>query len=157
MSSIKLSKSERFDLEKLHKKEHERRFADRIKTILLLDEGWNYMQIARILLLDDQTIRNYEQRFLNDGIFGVLSYNHKGGFSKLSTAQESELKEHIIAHHYHDSKALIKYIKNTYSIEYSATGMLDLLHRLGFIYKKPSGAVKLFRYSHRNNLCFLFS
>jgi transposase len=137
MSSIKFTKSERLDLEKLHKKEHERRFADRIKTILLLDEGWNYMQIAKILLLDDQTVRNYEQRFLNDGISGLLSDNHKGGFSKLSSEQESELKEHIIAHHYHDSKALIEYIKNTYRLDYSTTGMLDLLHRLGFIYKKP--------------------
>ena len=61
MSSIKLTQSERFDLEKLHKGEHERRFTDRIKTILLLDEGWEYSQIAKILLLDDQTVRNYEK------------------------------------------------------------------------------------------------
>ena len=137
MSSIQLTKSERLDLEKLHKKEPERRFADRIKTILLLDKGWTYNQIAMILLLDDQTVRNYEQRFLNDGIASLLSDNYKGGFSKLSTEQESGLKEHIIVHHYHDSKALVEYIKATYGVEYSNTGVLDLLHRLGFVYKKP--------------------
>jgi transposase len=84
-------------LEKRHKKEHERRFADRIKTILLLDEGLTYSRIAEILLLDDQTVRNYEQRFLEDGIDGLLSDNHKGGFSKLAPDQEANLKEHIVA------------------------------------------------------------
>jgi hypothetical protein len=49
--------------------------------------------------------------FLKDGIDGLLSDNHKGGFSKLVSEQEVELKEHIVAHHYHDSKALIEYIK----------------------------------------------
>lgn len=137
MSSIKLTQSERLKLEKLHKQEHERRFADRIKTVLLLDKGWSYFKIAETLLLDDQTVRNYEKRFLEYGVDGLLSDNHKGGFSKLTPEQEVELKEHITAHHYHDSKALIEYIKNTYGVEYSTTGMVDLLHRLGFVYKKP--------------------
>ena len=61
MSNIKLTQSERLNLETLHKRESERRFADRIKTVLLLDEGWAYAQIAKILLLDDQTARNYEK------------------------------------------------------------------------------------------------
>ena len=38
---------------------------------------------------------------------------------------------------YHDSKALIGYVKDNYGVEYSNTGIVDLLHRLGFTYKKP--------------------
>ena len=41
MPAIKLINSERLNLEKRHKKEHERKFADRIKSILFLDEGWS--------------------------------------------------------------------------------------------------------------------
>ena len=52
MPAIKLINSERLNLEKRHKKEHERKFADRIKSILFLDEGWSYEQIAKALLLD---------------------------------------------------------------------------------------------------------
>ena len=137
MPAIKLTNSACLSLEKRHKKENERKFADRIKSILFLNKGWGYEQIAEALLLDDQTVRNYEQRFLDNGIDSLLSDNHKGGFSKLVSEQEIELKEHIVAHHYHDSKALIEYIKATYSIEYSNTGVLDLLHRLGFVYKRP--------------------
>jgi hypothetical protein len=73
MSSIKLSKSERSYLEKLHRMENERKSADRIKTILLLDSGWTYSQIAEILLLDNQSIRNYEKRFLKNGIRELLA------------------------------------------------------------------------------------
>jgi len=36
---IKLTENERTKLKKIHKKEKERRKADRIKTILLLDQG----------------------------------------------------------------------------------------------------------------------
>ncbi len=137
MSSVKLTKSERSDLEKLHRIENGRKFADRIKTILLLDENWKYSQISKILLLDDQTVRNYEKRFLQNGIEELLSNSHQGGFSKLTPIQETELKEHVKTHHYHDSKALIKYVINNYGVKYSTTGMVTLLHRLGFTYKKP--------------------
>jgi len=137
MSSIKLSKLERSELEKLHRIENERKFADRIKTILLLDSGWTYSQIAEILLLDDQSIRNYEKRFLGNGVHELLSNGHKGGFSRLTSEQEAELKEHVSTHHYHNSKALIDYVRDNYGIKYSHSGMVDLLHRLGFTYKKP--------------------
>jgi len=137
MSSIKLTKLERSNLEKRHRRENERKLADRIKTILLLDSGWTYSQIAEILLLDDQSIRNYEKRFLRNGIHELLSNDYKGGFSKLSPEQENELKDHVEARCYHDSKALINYVKDNYDIKYSHSGMVDLLHRLGFTYKKP--------------------
>ncbi len=39
MSSIKLAKLERSGLKELHRSERDRKAADRIKTILLLDEG----------------------------------------------------------------------------------------------------------------------
>lgn len=137
MSSIELTAEERLELLKLHKAENGRRFADRIKTILLLDDGYSYSEISKVLFLDDQTIRNYEKYYLEAGLDRLLTYDYKGGFSKLTTEQEAELKKHIIENHYHDSKALIEYIKTTYGAEYSTTGIVDLLHRLGFIYKKP--------------------
>ena len=137
MSSIKLTKLERSNLEKHHRIENERKLADRIKTILLLDSGWTYSQIAKILLLDDQSIRNYEKRFLVNGIQELLTNGHKGGFSKLSPEQENELIDHVKIHCYHNSKALINYVSDNYYINYSHSGMVDLLHRLGFTYKKP--------------------
>jgi len=58
MSSTELTPEERSELLKLHKAEDGRKFADRIKTILLLDDGYSYSQISKVLFLDDQTIRH---------------------------------------------------------------------------------------------------
>lgn len=137
MTQIKLSEFERSELLKYHKKENNRKIADRIKTILLLDEGYSYFLISKVLFLDDQTIKNHEQIYCRSGLNELLSFRYKGSSSKLSSSAEFELKEHIASNHYHDSKALIEYVKGKYSIEYSRTGIIDLLHRLGFEYKKP--------------------
>ena len=68
--SIILSAEQKDELKSLHKQECYRRHADRIKAILFLDLGLTYDDIARYLLLDDQTIRNYEKRYsLNLYIF----------------------------------------------------------------------------------------
>jgi transposase len=55
----------------------------------------------------------------------------------LANLDRSRFKEHVCTGHYHNSKALVDYIRDSYGIEYSSTGMVDLLHRLGFTYKKP--------------------
>ena len=48
-----------------------------------------------------------------------------------------ELTKRLEEHTYIDSKAIIAYIKKKYKVEYKASGIKDLLHRLGFVYKKP--------------------
>ena len=131
-----LTKKERTELRELHRQESCRRFADRIKAVLLLDSGWSYAQIAEGFLLDDQTIRNYEKTFFEKGIWGLLKTGYKGGEPKLTAEQESELKKHIANTIYSSSGAINKYVKETYGIEFSDSGMVDLLNRLGFVYKK---------------------
>lgn len=44
---------------KTHRLTRDGRLRDQLKSILLLDQGWSYEQIAQALFLDDQTIRNY--------------------------------------------------------------------------------------------------
>ncbi|MCH9756592.1 MAG: IS630 family transposase, partial [Gammaproteobacteria bacterium] len=50
---------ERADLQKRHKKERDGRIRDRIKSVLAYDDGYTYSEIARLLLLDDETIGIY--------------------------------------------------------------------------------------------------
>ena len=84
-----------------------------------------------------RTIRNYEKYYLEAGLDRLLTFDYKSGFSRLTPEQESKLKEHVSTHHYQDSKALINYVKGHFEVKYSSTGIVDLLHRLGFTYKKP--------------------
>ncbi len=132
----KLAYNQRKKLKRLHRSEHNRRLADRIKTILLLDEGWTYAKIAEALLLDDQTIRNYEKIFSNQGTSGLLNTDYKGGLANLSVEQEVALKDHIVNNTYSSSATIIEYVKQTYDIEFSGSGMVHFLERIGFVYKK---------------------
>jgi len=49
-----------------------RRFADRIKAILLLDNGWAYEEVAEALFLDDATIRRYHKAYKDEGVNGLV-------------------------------------------------------------------------------------
>ena len=57
-------------------------------------------------------------------------------FRKLSHAIwfRQYLEEHILP----DAKSVIAHIDNQYGVHYSVSGVTDLLHRLGFSYKKPT-------------------
>ena len=51
-----------------HQFEAERRYADRIKALLLWDSGWSFNQITEALLLDEKTIRRYRKLYEEEGL-----------------------------------------------------------------------------------------
>ena len=83
MRKILLSNSEVKHLKILHKRETNRKFADRIKTVILLNDDWSYSKISKILLLDNQTIINYESKYFKGGIDSLLASDYKGELSAL--------------------------------------------------------------------------
>lgn len=126
-------------LRKAHKTIRDKRLADRIKAVLMLHQGFSYPQITLALLLDEGTIRRYVKSFKEKGVEGLLKLHYSGGVSKLTQAQELELKTHLTSseHIYLSAKEVARYVKSTYSVSYSIIGITKLLHRLGFVYKKP--------------------
>ncbi len=52
-----LADEERASLQKPHKKERDKRICDRIKAVLLRDEGWTWVQIAHVLLLSEEVLK----------------------------------------------------------------------------------------------------
>jgi len=46
-----LTEQERSQLKLQHKQERDKRVCDRIKAILLYDDGWSPQQIAKVLLI----------------------------------------------------------------------------------------------------------
>lgn len=52
-----LTDEERLSLQRQHKKERDKRICDRIKAVLLRDEGWTWMQISHVLLLSEEVLR----------------------------------------------------------------------------------------------------
>jgi len=119
-----------------HRTERVKKKADRIKTILLLNEGLSYEQIAQVLFLDDNTIRRYETKFRSGGLDDLLDDNYVGGVSKLSEEQLSLLKDEVKQKIYLSAKEICKFVERKFGVQYSPEGLVHLLHRLGFVYKK---------------------
>lgn len=132
-----LSDDEVAILKQAHKQIRDKRLADRIKAILSLNEGFKYEDIAKILLLDEITLSRYLKAFKAKGIDGLLEMRYKGGQTKLTLFQESELKKHLETNTKRTVKEVVNYIETKYKIKFSVVGTTKLLHRLGFSYKKP--------------------
>jgi|SRR5918992_3214163 transposase len=110
-----------------------RKQADRIKTILALNVGLSYKQIARLLLLDETTIRRYEKEYRESGIDGLLEDHYVGSAGFLSETQEREVQIHLKTQMYQTAKEVVAYIQKAYNISYSVEGVTHLLHKLGFV------------------------
>ena len=131
-----LTKKERKDLRRQHRGEPERRYADRIKALLLWDEGWSFEEISHALLLDESTIRRYRTWYEAEGMERLLNDDWGGSESRLSEEQEVELIEYLDDHLCHTTSEVSEYVLERFGVEYSLRGMQHVLSRLGFVYKK---------------------
>jgi transposase len=138
MRDYTLSKAKVAELKLLHRSLHDKRQADRVKAVIALSEGWSAADIARILLFDEKTARIYFDRYQQGGIEALLQENYSGAEPKLNEHQMSELEDYLEEHIFTDAKSVIAHIYKQYSVLYSVSGVTDLLHRLGFSYKKPT-------------------
>ncbi len=120
-----------------HKSAKKKRDADRIKAVILLATGWTAAQVAEVLLLDDDTVRSYGVRYEKGGLKTLLKDNYKAKKAKLSDKEQEDLSQHIDAELYMTVQSIVDYVKKTYHVVYTLSGMTDLLHRMGFVYKKP--------------------
>jgi len=132
-----LTQEERNNIIQLHRSCSERRFADKLKSLLLLDNGYSCVEVGEILLLDDDTIRTYRAQYLNHGAESMLSDNNKGTLPKLNAIQLSKLESHLDKNTYSNTKGIIVWIKESFGVTYTTNGINSLLKRLGFVYKKP--------------------
>ena len=95
------------------------------------------MQVAEVLLMDDDTVRNYATRYEKGGLKTLLKDNYKAKKAKLSDKEQEALSNHIDTELYMTVQSIVDYVKKTYHVVYTISGMTDLLHRMGFVYKKP--------------------
>ena len=138
MKDYGLSKKEIADLERMHRSLRDKRQADRVKAVIALSKGWSAAQIAEILLFDEKTSRQYFARYQQGGLQALLNDNYSGAEPKLDEHQMSELEGYLEEHILPDAKSVIAHIDKQYRVRYSVSGVTDLLHRLGFSYKKPT-------------------
>jgi transposase len=92
-----LTGQDREQLKAQHKRERDGRVRDRIKAVLLTDEGWTPQQIAKVLLISDQAVRDHVHEYQASH---KLNPESGGSEEKLSEEQSKRLIAHLEAHTY---------------------------------------------------------
>lgn len=134
MEYKKLAVIERQELKAHHKQERDGRIRDRIKAVLMYDNGYSIAEISTVLLLSDEGIRKHLIDYHKDK---NLKPENGGSYSKLTVVQEAELIVHLEDNNYVYARDIGLYIERQYGVIYTLAGVIKLLHRLGFSYKKP--------------------
>ena len=134
--NIKLTPELKAALELRHSKVRDKRECDRLKAILLRSEGWKINMIAQALRLHECTITRHIRAFLNEQ---KLQPKNGGSESLLSDEQKKQLIEHLTEVTYYHTHQICSYIKQTFNITFSVSGLNKWLHRNGFSYKQPKG------------------
>jgi len=122
---------------RMHKAEKRKQPCDKIKAILMLNQGYSHQQVADILLLDMTTIWRWHQIYRDTGIKDLLQDHYTGGTCKLTEDQLKRFVHHLENNVYLTAKEVCAFVAKSYGIVYSAKGMTSLLHSLNFTYKKP--------------------
>ena len=138
MKDYTLSNKQIAELEQEHRQLKDKHQADRIKAVIALANGWSPAQVAEILLFDERTSRLLFERYQLGGIQALIENHHPGAESKLNDKQLRQLDRYLQEHLQTNSKAVIAYIRKQYGVAYTLSGITDLLHRMGFSYKKPT-------------------
>jgi len=137
MTTFTLTQDEISSLKRAHRTSKKKRNADRIKAIILLGTGWTIREVAEVLLLDDETIRNYLKRYKTGELNALLNDNYKGYSGKLCGLEIFQLDEHLNENTYLSTKEVVSYVAKRFGVDFSISGMTGWLHRWGYVYKKP--------------------
>lgn len=109
----------------------------RANVLLLLDKGWCISKIAEAFFINIETVRDWRRQFIMSGLdfLPLSSYSQREGH--LNFKQEQNLKEYLTKRPPRSTDEVREYIKALYDCNFSRSGAIKLMHRLGFSYKKP--------------------
>jgi transposase len=133
-----LSSADRIELEACVRRQREDHgIARRANAILLLDDGESCARIAKFLYLDDDTIRGWYKSYRQDGWDALAFDGWKGGQSRMKQAQEVALCAWLEARFCRSTVEIRAHVAAECGLNYSNSGCIKLLARLGFEYRKP--------------------
>lgn len=129
-----LSEEQKDYLELRHRYENDGRVRDRIKAVLLKNEGWKNKAIAQALRIHEETVRYYITDWTTDE---KLKPENGGSYSKLDDTQSRALEAHLEETTFTRVIDICVYIEQTYGVRYTVSGLTKWLHQHRFSYKHP--------------------
>jgi len=133
---FELAENERKVLREIQRQERYKRDYVKVTVLLMLDLGETPQKTAIFLGIDDATVYRHLENFQTNGLDKFLGTNYFGYWGKLSSGQIVELRKQLKEQLYESCHQICEWVEKRFLVKYTAEGMCDLLHRIGFVYKK---------------------
>jgi len=144
MKNVLLSPMDRAFIEEARGNTRNKEAYAKLSVLVMLDEGHSQEVVSVALGISTGTVSNYKQKYERDGLDKYLDTHYVPYEGKLSDDELLRLETYVEQGVHSTCDAIIAWVKETFGIEYSPSGMRSILHKLGFTYKKttivPGGA-----------------
>jgi transposase len=139
MKTIQLTPQQRAEIGERRRQAGDRRLFQRLSAVLWIDEGRTREQVAELLGVSTRQVGQWLRIFRNRGLDELCTLHYRGDSGRLRPAQVEQLKEQIARGVFHTAQQVRDWIRETFGVAYTASGVKDLLRRIGASYHKVSG------------------
>ena len=139
-------------LKKLSRETRDTRMRSRYDVIRLSLQGRKVKEIADILNIDYQTVRNYILAYNKSGLDGLIIKKPPGKTRKLTEQQEAQLYDCIVNKMPKDvgfapfanwtASLACKWVEREFGVVFSGRGMRNVFERLNLSYTRPTYVLK---------------
>src|SRR4051794_22221944 len=139
MKTIQLTPQQRNDISDRRRQAQDRRTYQRLSAVLWSDGGRTREEIAELVGGSTRQVGQWFRIFRNKGLDQLCTLHYQGDPGRLRPAQVERLKQEIATGVFHNAEQVRTWVEATFGVAYSATGIKDLLRRIGASYHKVSG------------------
>jgi transposase len=139
MKTTRLSAKQRREIQDRRRQASDRRIFQRLSALLWIDQGRTREEVADLLGVSSRQVGDWLRIFRNKGLDELCILHYRGDPGRLRPAQVERLRHEIATGAFHNAEQVRAWVEEHFGISYSATGVKDLLHRIGAGYHKVSG------------------
>src|SRR4051795_9188978 len=139
MKTIRLTPQQRKGISERRRLAPDRRIYQRLSAVLWGDEGRSREEIADLLGISTRQVGQWFRIFRNKGLDELCTLHYQGDPGRLGPAQVKRLRQEIETGVFHNADQIRTWIESTFGVTYSASGVKDLLRRIGASFHKVSG------------------
>lgn len=110
----------------------------KVTCILMFSNGRSPKTISDDLGVSLASIYRYIGQYQDSGAEELIENHYKAYRGRLDSNQIAALRKEVKEHVYTDAKQVTKWILRTFGVKYTQQGVVDLLNRIGFTYKKTT-------------------
>jgi transposase len=131
MKTIELTPRQRKDISERRRQAQDRRVYQRLSAVLWSDDGRTRGEIAELVGVSTRQVGQWLRIFRNKGLDELCTLHYQGDPGRLGPAQVERLRQEIETGVFHNADQIRTWIEASFGVTYSASGVKDLLRRIG--------------------------